>query len=218
MAGTLMKLVSKDAAVRATAAKEVGRAVRSEVSYEQQDKIGDPRCLDYLVPAMESQDAKVTENSASAVARAALFYYRDWRAWKPALGLLKSKRQSIRRWAVDVAAYLGRERAVDAILPLFADEAELVRNEVGAMLIWMARAGHLSAASRKQLAGELARSLPDRELETRCRMIGIVRELNVKSGIEPLRAVLKNEQDQSVREYIDHAIRCLEARNPSLPM
>jgi hypothetical protein len=73
MAGTLMKLVSKDAAVRATAAKEVGRAVRSEVSYEQQDKIGDPRCLDYLVPAIESQDAKVTENSTSAVARAALF-------------------------------------------------------------------------------------------------------------------------------------------------
>jgi HEAT repeat protein len=127
MAGTLMKLVSTDAAARARAAKELGRAARSEMSYEQQDRIGDPRCLDYLVPAMASQDPKVTENSTSAVARAALFYYRDWRAWKPALGLLKSKRQSIRRLAVDVAAYLGRERAVDAILPLFADEAERVR-------------------------------------------------------------------------------------------
>ena len=86
------------------------------------------------------------------------------------------------------------------------------------MLIWMVRAGHLSAASRKQLAGELARSLPDRELETRRRMIGVVRELNVKSGIEPLRAMLKKEQDESVRAYICHAIRCLEACNPSLPM
>jgi hypothetical protein len=86
------------------------------------------------------------------------------------------------------------------------------------MLIWMVRSGHLTTPSRKQLAGELARSLPGRDLETRRRMIGIVRELNVKSGIEPLRAVLKKEQEESVRAYIGHAIRCLEACNPSLPM
>jgi hypothetical protein len=86
------------------------------------------------------------------------------------------------------------------------------------MLIWMVRSGHLSTASRKQLAGELAGSLPGCELETRRRMIGVIQELNVKSGIEPLRAALKKERDESVRAYIDHAIRCLEACNPSLPM
>src|SRR5215472_2771123 len=59
MAATLMKLVAKDATVRAKAAKEVGRAVRKEMSYEQEQKIGDPRCLDYLIPAMESGDTKV---------------------------------------------------------------------------------------------------------------------------------------------------------------
>lgn len=218
MAGTLMNLVSKQPAARAKAANEVGRAVRAEMSYEQQDKIGDPRCLDYLVPALESEDSKVIESVTPAVARASLFYYRDWRAWEPGLGLLKSKKQLTRRWAVALVAYLGREQAVDSILPLLSDASELVRTEVGGMLIWMARSGYLSATLRERLAGDLVRSLPSREPGTRTRMIGVVRELNHKSGIEPLRAALNTELDESVREYIRHAIHCLEAGDPSLPM
>jgi HEAT repeat protein len=128
MAKTLMNLVSKDAAARAQAANKVGRAVRAEMSYAQQDKIGDPRCLDYLVPALESEDTKVVENVTPAVARAALFYYRDWRAWEPGLRLLRSKKPVTRRWAVALVAYLGREQAIDSILPLFSDPSELVRN------------------------------------------------------------------------------------------
>jgi HEAT repeat protein len=218
MSAILMNLASKKPDARSKAASEVGRAARAEMSYEQQDKIGDPRCLDYLIPALESEDTKVVENVTPAVARAALFYCRDWRAWEPGPHLLKSKKPVIRRWAVAMLAYLGREEAIDSILPLFSDPGEVVRNEVGAMLLWMARSNYLSAESRKRLATELPRSLPGRDTETRSRMVGMVRLLNDKAGIEPLRAALKAEADESVRQYIGQAIRCLEAGDPNLPM
>jgi HEAT repeat protein len=216
--GTLKKLAAKEAPARAAAAKDVGRAARSEMSRKQQDKIGDPRCLDYLIPALGSQDAKVSEHAASAIARAAQFYFRDWRAWDPAVQLLKAKKQSIRYWTVEMVAYLGREKAIHALLPLFGDPSELIRTQVGAMLIWMIRSNYLSSRARKWLASELPGSLQSDEPVTRSRMVGIVRLLNDKSAIEPLRTALKTEPDESVREKMRHAIRCLEAGDPNLPM
>ncbi len=218
MSATLMNLVAKDAAARAKAAKEVLRTSAKEVSNEQQELIGDPRCLDYLIPAMQSEDAKVAEAATAAVAQAACFYFRDPRACEPASRLLTAKKPAVRYRAAEAVAYLGRESAVDTFLPLFADPAENVRDQAAAGLIWMARSGHLSPATRRRLASDLGRRMTDFEAGTRQSVIGVIREMNDKAGIEPLRAALKNEKDESLRDYIHHAIRCLEAGDPSLPM
>jgi len=216
--GTLAKLGAGQPAVRAKAARELSRAAHKEVTKNQREQIADPRCLDYIIPALRSPDAKVAEAAVAAVGRAAEFYHRDWRAWEPVSAFLKTSNKSTRWKAVQAAAYLGREDAVDAILPLLDDPVEQVRNEAGRMLIVMARSKDLSLAMRKRLSARFADDLAsDHELK-RLIAVNMLREFNVPASIEPLRTAVEREPDAELRDRIAWSIRCLEAGDPELPM
>jgi hypothetical protein len=86
------------------------------------------------------------------------------------------------------------------------------------MLLSMIRSDYLSTRSSKRLSRELVHSLPGKEPGTRSRMVGLVRVLNDRSVVEALEAARNAEQDESVREHMRHAIRCLEAGHSTLPM
>lgn len=216
--GTLSKLAASDATARAKAAKELCRAAAREYSIQNQELIGDPRALDYIVPALESKDEKVAECSVIAVAQGAVFYYRDWRAWQPVLKLLRAKKPNTRRWAVQAAAYLGREEALGHILPLAADAAQYVRDEVSRMLVWLIRQNLLTPGARGGILNEMLPRLDSKNPADRQSVATVLRFLNDAAALEAIRKALKRETDRETRKRMEHTIRCLEAGDPALPM
>lgn len=218
VSSTLSRLTSNDAAERAKAARDLCRKATDEATLEQRELIGDPRMMDYILAGFRSADPKVIECATVAISQAALFHYRDWRAWEPVLEQLKSKKPVTRRWAVEASGYLGRGRSLQKILPLLEDSDENVRDQVGRSLTWMLRSDVLTPADKQNLLEAFLPRLSSKKASDRSYAASVLGMINNPDALEPLKKALKSETGKEPKKWIDYAIRCLEAGNPELPM
>lgn len=214
---TVEPLASPNAALRGKAAQRLSRRACSSVTLQMRDSIADPRILDRVIPLLNSNDEKVREAAIIAIARAAQFFIRDAKALPAIEQAVEDRTQRVRRWAVEAYGHLAGQAGLDRLVGLLADPDD---NVAGAAFMTFssvhARTG-TTPALRKTLIRKLAGLLPAKAPNTNSRAINAMRVLNDPAAIPELEAKRHALKGVQLGKLVDHAVRCLNARDPLLP-
>src|SRR5579864_9245615 len=146
----LRNLSDPDPAVRLRAAKWIAKQALGETSNEVEAWIANAEAMSPIIAALDDPDPKVAEEAVITVAEATRRYFKDHRAYRGVLRLLKSKRALTRMWAVEAARWLLGKRCLDDVLPLLNDKAKNVRQRV-LVVITSSGGGKLDPRLRERL-------------------------------------------------------------------
>jgi HEAT repeat protein len=213
---TLPALFAENADARRKAAKVLMKVALGEYHYKQRDRIGHPQAMDYIKKALASNDPKVAEAAIIATTRVTQFYYRDSDAYQAVLKLLRSPKVNTRRWAVEAATYLGRDRAAEAILPLLSDKFAEVQTEVGRMIMSLAQSKRLSQPAKSKAIDLMLGRFASYASGVRNVILNAMREINDPAVIEALRSAAETEPEEPLRKKIADIIRNLETHGQTV--
>lgn len=165
--GVLAQLQDADPRVRKKAANSFRRIAMKATSVILMKWMRDPRTTGRLIAALDDADPACKEESAGALAWTIWRYFPDLRAFEPLSALLSSSRKETRFYATLGIGWLNHPQRWKALLPMFSDKSEKVRQTACKAVVFNAGKAAIDAATKQQLRERLTACLTDTDVQVR---------------------------------------------------
>jgi HEAT repeat protein len=215
----LRDLASPDAAVRLKASHQLQSELRKGATKQRKEQFGNTQATSALMAAIDDPDPRVVHNVVVALAAIAGYYFQDDRVYARLLPLVHSQHPLTSRWAISALIDLRGEASLDDVLPLCSDPSKDTREATfGHLGRWLmvrkaSKAEPIGDANLQRLRKEAVRALSDGETSVRQAAASLLGEIGDKTGLAPLRGLLKKESYWLTKQVIEQAIAAIEKRS-----